>query len=103
MSAIQLPEPLVAERHNMMIRLGANQAIKAVEWLITEGFEIIGVNVDAERRCPVISIKTIGKCNWLRKNYDGAPYTIQPGRYGRTTTYRAPVMGCKVEWTEGGH
>lgn len=103
MSHIQLNSSPKVKRHLMLMRLGAEQSIKALEWLHTEGFEVTGVNIDIERRCPILTIKTVGKCEWLKQECQGAPHTIQPGHLGRMTTYRASVLGCKVEWTEGGH
>lgn len=91
------------KRHAIIVRQGAAQVVGALEWLLSEGFEVTSINVDVERRCPVIAIKTIGKCGWLKAEYHGAPYIIAPGRCGRSITYRAHLMGCRVQWIEGGH
>lgn len=90
-------------RHAMLLRAGATQAIHILEWLLAEGFEPTCVTVDVARRYPVVTVKTIGKCELLKKEHHGAPHIIKPGRFGRTTTFRASIMGCAVEWTEGGH
>lgn len=85
-------------RHAERVRRGASEALAALDWLEVEGFLPMGINIQSERR-PVIFITLSSKCAWLKDKHNAYVHSRQPG----LVIWRANILGCRVEWTEGGN
>jgi len=81
------------------IKHHAATAQKAIEWLFAEKFEPMEILVQQERRAPIIRIALSPRCEWLKKEFIAFKHEITATH----VTWRANVMGVRVQWVEKGN
>lgn len=106
-TAMKHPNPVgrVSTRHidqNSHIDTGADAFCQCKEWLKDNGFTLTLVEI-GEHAQPLIRIQTGGKCNLLKERHNAVCYGFRGDQGGRVNTWRADVLGCRVEWIERGH
>jgi hypothetical protein len=81
------------------IKHHAQLASKAINWLVVEGFTPLEIVVQCERRAPVVRIALSTRCGWLKREYMAYKHEITATH----VTWRANVMGVRVQWIERGN
>ncbi|MDR2220987.1 MAG: hypothetical protein LBE24_10500 [Methylobacillus sp.] len=73
-------------------------ALTLLDWLDVEGLIALSVTIEHERR-PLVSIGLSPKCTWLKTHHKAYVHSRSPN----VVTWRCDLMGCRVQWLEGGH
>lgn len=81
------------------IRVQAKLAMDAVTWLIAEDFQPLEIMVQKDRRTPIVRIALSPRCTWLRSEFDAYKFELT----AKHVTWRAKIMGVRVQWTERGN
>lgn len=81
------------------IKMHAQQSLMAINWLVAEGFQPLEIIVQTERRAPVVRIALSTRCAWLKREYLAYKHEITATH----VTWRASIMGVRVQWTERGN
>jgi hypothetical protein len=55
--------------------------------------------VESARAKPIIHIALSRKCIWLKDKHAAYKHVIA----NHYTTWRADILGCRLQWTERGH
>lgn len=95
------PRP-VPPLKNPLILTGLLDAQRCFDWLVAEGFNVMGLDIGAHAQ-PLLLIQTCAKCAWLARTYNGYDYKLFPIMGSRATMMRVNIFGCRVEWVERGH
>lgn len=79
---------------HMLDELTAARA--CLEALVREGYTVLRIEVESAR--PVLWVQACAHCDKLA----GAWYRLESGPLGRTYTWQANVLGCRVQWVTDG-
>lgn len=104
MQQVKTQPTLSAAALNEIQRLygDTQNSIKAIEWLVDQGFVPVSIVVGRSKR-PLIRIEECSQCMQLKRIYHAYPYMLQPGPRGREIVWRSVIYGCIVEWKEVGN
>lgn len=80
----------------------AHDSIRALDWLIDQGFEPQAFVVGRAKR-PVIQIANNSQCLKLKRIYKAYYYITRLGDCGHELVWRCEMFGCLVEWVEKGN
>lgn len=86
-------------RRAEQIKTDAERCLKAINWLVSEGFTPLEIIVQQERRAPTVRIALSTRCAWLKKEFIAYKHEITSTH----VTWRCNVMGVRVQWIERGN
>ncbi len=100
LNILQQSQAKAIRRTTERIHLATSAALVMLSWLEAEGFDVLGLSIEPERK-PIVNIALSSKCQWLKTKHRAYVHRIDGGVHART--WRADIMGCRVQWIEGGN
>ncbi len=88
-----------AVRNIARLKRHIEQSAAALNWLAVEGFQPLSIVSEGERRAPILQIALSPRVALLKNSHKAWRHSITAD----STTWRADIMGCRVQWTERGH
>jgi len=88
---------------NAHISASTDNYVRCIDWLMVKGFTITHAQIGGDHALPVIHIQTGGLCNLFKERYNAVCYGFRGEQGVRVDTWRAEVLGCRIEWIERGH
>lgn len=74
-----------------------------LDFLDEQQIEILAIDIQGERRTPLVHIANSSKCSMFKESYKAYCMGQRKGLFGLETIWRCDLLGCRVQWTERGH